>query len=87
MLDELTEPGWRNVANYFHQRCMKYGMPELMVPAIVKPQIDTTASRPLPTTFGELMQTLDIRPGQSQMPQGTCQPGGSQMRLGSDKLQ
>jgi hypothetical protein len=53
----------------------------------VKPQTITTAATPLPTTFGELMQDLDIIPGQSQMLQLMSQPGSSQMRLGSEKPQ
>jgi hypothetical protein len=81
-LDELIEPGWGDAADYMHERCIKYGTAELMVPAIVKPQTDPTAAIPLPTTFGELMQMLDISPGQSQMPLGTSQPGSSQMGLG-----
>jgi len=64
---------------------MKYGTTELKVPAVVKPQIDTTAATPLPTTFGEHMQTLDMVRGQSPMTAVTSQPGSSQMRLGSGK--
>jgi hypothetical protein len=30
-----------------------------------------TAATPSPTTFGELMQAVDIVPGQSQIPQVT----------------
>jgi hypothetical protein len=52
-----------------------------MFPPFVKPQTDMTAATPLPTTFGELLQTLDIFPEQSQMLQGISQPGSSQMRL------
>ena len=33
-----------------------------MVPAVVKPQINMTAATPSLTTFGVLMQTLDIIP-------------------------
>jgi len=78
-LDELTQPGWGDAANNFHERDMKYGTTELKVPAVVKPQTDTTAATPSPTTFGELMKTLDIVPRQSQMPQVTPQQGSSQM--------
>ena len=63
---------------------MNDGTTELKVPAVVKPQTDTTAATPSPTTFGELMQVLDIVPGQSQMPQVTSLQGSSQMRLGSE---
>jgi hypothetical protein len=34
-LDELTQPGWGDAANYFCERDMKYGTAELKVPAIV----------------------------------------------------
>jgi hypothetical protein len=39
---------------------MKYRTAELKVLAVVKPQIDTTAATPSPTTVGEHMQTLEI---------------------------
>ena len=57
----------------------------MKVPAVGKPQIDSTAATPSPTTFGELMQALDIVPRQSQMLQVTSRQGSSQMRLGSEK--
>jgi len=66
---------------------MKYGKSELNIPAVGKPQEDSTAATPSPTTFGELMQALDIVPGQSQMPQVTFRPGTSQIRLCSEKPQ
>jgi len=78
-LDELTHLGWGEAADYFHKRDMKYGTTELTVPAVVKPQTDSTAPAPSLTTFGELMQGLDIVPGQSQMPRVTSQQGSSQM--------
>jgi len=66
---------------------MKYVAAELKVPAVVKPKTDKTAATPSPKSFGGLRQTLDIVPGQSQMPQGTSYPGSSQMRLGLEKSQ
>jgi hypothetical protein len=42
-----------------------------MVPAIMRPHTDTTGATQLLTIFEELMQTLDIVPRQSHMPQGT----------------
>jgi len=59
----------------------------MKVPAVVKPQSHRTAATPSPTTFGELMQVLDIVRGQSQMPQVTSRQGSCQMRLGSEKPQ
>jgi len=86
-LDELTQPGWGDAADHFRERDMKYGTTELMIPAVGKPQEDLTAATPSPTTFGELMQALDIVPGQSQMPQVMSRQVHRQMRLGSEKPQ
>jgi hypothetical protein len=83
-LEELTQPGWGYAADYFRDRDMKYGTTELQVPAVGKPQADSTAATSSPTTFGELMQALDIVPGQSHMPQVTSRQGTSQMRLSSE---
>jgi len=54
-LDELTQPGWGDAANYYCERDLKYGTTELKVPAVIKPEIDTTAATPSPTTFEEHM--------------------------------
>ena len=86
-LDKMTQPGWGDTADYFCKRDMKLGTTELKLPAVVKPQTDMAVASPSPTTFGELMQVLDIVPGQSQMPQVTSQQGSSQTRLGSEKPQ
>jgi len=86
-LDELTQPGLEDAANYFHERDKKNGTSKLMVPAIVQPQTDDDASAPAPTTFGEHMEYLWIVPGILPMPPGTSRPGSSQMRLGSMKSQ
>ena len=86
-LDELTQPGWGDAANYFRERDMRYGTAELKVPAVVKPQIETTAATPSPITVGDHMQTPEIVRGQSEMPAETSRPGCSQMRLGSEKPQ
>jgi hypothetical protein len=56
-----------------------------MVPAIVQPQTNDDALVPPPTTYGELIESLDIVPAISQKPQGTCQPGSRHIRLGSVK--
>jgi len=86
-LDELTQPGWGDAANYFREKDMKYTTTELKVPAVVKPHIDTTAATPSPTTFGGHMPTRDIVRGQSPMTGATSRPGSSQMRLGWEKPQ
>jgi hypothetical protein len=84
-LDELTQPGWGDTANYFYERDMMYRTAELKVPVVVHHQIDLIAATPSPTLFGEHMQTLEIISGQSQMPAVTSRPGSSQMRLGSEQ--
>jgi len=86
-LDELTQQGWGDGANYLRERDMKYGTTELKVPAVVKPQIDTTAATPSPTTFGEHIQTIEIVRGQSPMTAVTSRTRSSQIRLGSEKPQ
>jgi hypothetical protein len=84
-LDELTQPGWGNATDYFCERDKKYVAAELRVPAVVKPQTDHDVAAPALTTFGELMESLDILPGRSQMRHVTSRPGSSHMRLGAGK--
>jgi len=86
-LDDLTQPEWHDIADFFCQSVIEYGTTEFKVPAVVKRQTDTTAATPSPTTFGELIQTLVNVPGQSQMTQLMSRPGTSQMCLCSEKPQ
>jgi len=86
-LDELTQLGWGDAANYFRERDMRYGTAELKVPPVGKPQIDSTTATPSPITVGEHMQTTEIVRGQSEMLAVTSRPASSQMRLGSEKPQ
>jgi hypothetical protein len=86
-LDELTQTGWEDAADYFCERDKKYGTTELKVPAVVQPQTMDDAPAPPPATFGKLMESLDIVPGISQRPQGTSPPGSSHIWLGSVKPQ
>jgi len=86
-LDELTQLGWGDAANYFRERDRKYGTSELRVPAVVKRQTNQDVAAPALTTFGELMRCFDIVPGIAQMPPGTSRPGSSHMRLGSGNPQ
>jgi len=62
-LDELTQPRWEDAADYFREKDKVYGTSELMVAAVVQPQTDDDAAVPSPTTFGELMECLEIVPG------------------------
>lgn len=86
-LDELTQLGLGDVADHFCERCMMYGTAQLRVRAVLNPKTHTTGATLPPTTIGEHSQTHDNVPGQSQIPQGTPQPGCSQMRQGCDKPQ
>jgi len=86
-LDELTQPGWEDAANYFCEEDKKYSTFELRVTTVVQPQTNNGAPAPPPTTFGELIESLDIVPGILQKPQGTSRPGSSYIRLGSVKPQ
>jgi hypothetical protein len=61
-LDNLTQPQWGDAANYLCERDMKYGTAGLKVLAVGKPQTDMTAATPSLTTFGALMQALEIVP-------------------------
>jgi len=86
-LNELTQPGWEDAADYFCERDKKYGTSALMVPVVVQSQMDDHAPAPPSITFGALMECLDIVPGISQMLQATSRPGSSHIRLGSVKPQ
>jgi len=66
---------------------MKYGMTQLKVVGVMKPQTDMTAATPSAITLGEFMQVLDMVPGQSQMLQVPSGMWHSQMRLGLEKPQ
>jgi hypothetical protein len=70
-LDQLMQSGWRDAANKFQKRDMRYRTTELKLLAVGEPQSDTTAAIQSLTTFGEFLQDQDIVPGQTQMPQVT----------------
>jgi len=82
--DELSQPGWEDAADYFHERDKKYGTPQLRVLAVIQPQTNDDAPPQPPTTFAGVMGSLDIVPGISQ---GTSRLGSSHIRLGSVKPQ
>jgi len=85
--DELTQPGWEDASDYFRGLDKEYGTSGLRVPEVVQQQTNDDAPAPSPTTFGELMESLDIVPGITQRPQVTSRPASSHIRLGSVKLQ
>jgi hypothetical protein len=70
-LDELTQLGWENAADYCRERDKKYGTSERRVPAVIQLHTNDDASAPPPATFGQPMECLDGIPGISQTPQGT----------------
>ena len=80
-LDELTQPAWGDMANYFCERDKKYGTTKLQVPAVINPQMNDVAAAPARTTFEEQHESVDIVPGKSQIPQGTFQPGSHHRRI------
>jgi len=82
--DELTQPGWEDAADCIPERDKKYGTSELRVPAVVQQRMTDEAPPHPPTTFAELMETLDIVP---RILEGTSRPGSSHIRLGSVKPQ
>jgi len=84
-LEELTQPGWGDVADYFREGDKMYGSSELKVPAVIKSQMDHVAAAHPLTTFGERLETLDIVPRISRMPQCSARPGSSHMRVSSGK--
>jgi len=86
-LEDLTQPGWGDLADYFRETGMMYGTTELKVPAVIKLHLDNEAATAASTTFGELMECLDIMPRISQMLHGTSRSGFSHMTLGSGRQQ
>jgi hypothetical protein len=86
-LDEWTQPGWEDAADYFGEPDEMYCTSVLRFPAGFQPQTNEDAPAPPATTFGELIESLDIVPRISQSPQGTSRPGNGHNMLGAVKLQ
>jgi len=85
-LHELTQLGWRDAANYIRERDKKEGPTELDILAVVKLQtVEVAAAPALTISFEELMESLVIVPGMSEMRQGPAQPGCTHMGLCSGK--
>jgi len=84
-LDELAHPWWQHAATYFRERDNNYDRSKWRGPAVVLPETDDDPVAPAPTTFGGLIESVEIVPGQLQMPQGTSRPWSSHIRLGSVK--
>jgi len=86
-LDELTQLGWGDAADYFRGKDKKYVCTESKFPAVVQPETADDAASSVLTTFSEPLGTLDSVPGKLQMPQVTSRPGSSHMSLSSGNLQ
>jgi len=86
-LDELTQPGWEDSADYVREIHAKYSTSELQHPTFVKPQTDDDVAAPSTTSFGELMECPEIVPVMSWMPQRTSRQGSSNTKLGSGKTE
>jgi len=50
-LDQLTQLGWEDTADYFYERDEKYGTSALWVAAVVQQQMDDDVVTPVPTTI------------------------------------
>jgi len=83
--DKLTQPGCGDTANYLSEQDIKYMMAKSNVPAVAKWQTEAISAVPAFTTFGELIETMDIVPRISQMWERSSRPGSSRMRSGSWK--
>jgi hypothetical protein len=60
-----------DVAYYIHVRAKRHGTTKLKVPAVMEPQTNEVAATPASTSFGELLECLDIDRGIPHIPQGT----------------
>jgi len=86
-VDELTEPGCEEVADYIHQRYWNYRNSKVKELAVVQPQTNDDAAALATSKFGELMECHDIDQGILQMPQRTFRPGCSHISIGAVKPQ
>jgi hypothetical protein len=86
-LEELTQPEWGDPADYICESDVNDDTSEVRVVAVIKLQPDRDASAPVPTTFWELLDCLDVVPGISQIAQKTSQPGSRYVGLGPGKPQ
>ena len=83
-IDDLTQqPAWGDVPDHFCERDERYGTAKMIVPAVVMPQTVVDAAAFASTTFGAIVETLDIVPRKLQILHVNSQTGCSYMRLGS----
>jgi hypothetical protein len=69
---EFTHPGWGDDAEYLSEEDKMSGMVVRLVPAVVKPQTEAVAAEHTPRPLGDLMESVDIIPIISRMPQLTA---------------
>ena len=86
-LDEMTQPGWGDSADYFRDGDRKYWTTELKGLAVVQLQTPDDAESSAPITYGEPMETLDSIPTKLLTPLVTSRPGSSHTGPGSQKPQ
>jgi len=86
-LDEWTQLGWEDAADYFHGSDKENGTSQFSVAAVVQSQRDDDAAAPSLQTFGEPMESLEIVLGILEMLKGTSRPGSSHNSLGAVKPQ
>jgi len=84
-LDKLTQLACGNAGNYFHETDQKCGTTESKVPLVIHPPTTKVAAVPATTTYGELMESLDIVRRKLHTQEGTFWPGSSHMMIGSGK--
>jgi hypothetical protein len=80
-LDELTQPGWEDASDYYHERDKKYGRYQFRSLEVVQPQTNHDPMAPALMTFGELVECLVIVPRISRMPLGTSRQGSCHIML------
>jgi len=66
-LDELTQPGWGDMADYCGEREKMYGTSEWQVPGVVQHETADDAASLAPSTFDDPTETIDRVPGKWQM--------------------
>jgi len=86
-IDNLSQLGWGDAADYFRARDTMNCTSEMRVRAVVKSQTNNDAAAPGPKTFRQHMEYVDIVPGISKIPQRTSPPGNCHFRLGSEEAQ
>lgn len=83
--DEMMQQGWGDTADIIGETVKNYWTAELKIPAVNKTQKNKFKVAPTPTIYESLVETPDINPGVSQIPQTSSRPVSCHRRLGSVK--